>query len=257
VLVSASTAALVGRDGLRDLGEHRFKDLSATERVFQLGSAVHPPLRSLKNVRLPVPATPFIGRERELEAVVQLLAGDETRLATLTGAGGTGKTRLALHAAAEAADRYPDGITWVPLAALRDPALLVPAVVQALELEQEPNREPADTVAGALAGKRPLLLLDNAEHLLPDAARRIGDLMEEVALRGLVVGERAIFMLALEGVVLVGQLVVDHDPLPGVAVMQVVTLPISVKTCRVRKSIRHAARVYSWISPPSRSRRWS
>jgi predicted ATPase len=178
VLVSASTAALVGRDGLCDLGEHRFKDLSAPERVFQLGSAVHPPLRSLRNVRLPVPATPFIGREREVEAVVQLLAGEETRLATLTGAGGTGKTRLALHAAGEAADRYPDGITWVPLGALRDPALLVPAVVQALELEQEPNREPADTVAGALAGKRPLLLLDNAEHLLPDAARRIGELVE-------------------------------------------------------------------------------
>ena len=181
VVVSASTAALVGTDGLRDLGEHRFKDLSAPERVFQLGTADHPPLRTLRNVRLPVPATPFIGREHELAGVVELLDSDEARLVTLTGAGGTGKTRLALHAAAEAADRYPDGVSWVPLAAMRDPALLLPAVAQALEVEQQPGREPVEALAGALAGKRPLLLLDNAEHLLPDAAGPISQLVATTA----------------------------------------------------------------------------
>src|SRR5207245_3415055 len=107
VLVSASAAALSPRSepsvALLDLGEHRFKDLGSPERVFQLGDEEFPPIRSLYRGNLPVPATEFLGRERELADVVELLEGGAARLVTLTGPGGTGKTRLALQAAAEAA----------------------------------------------------------------------------------------------------------------------------------------------------------
>ncbi len=103
---------------LVDLGDHRFKDLQAPERVYQLGEGDFPPIRSLYRAKLPVPATPFIGRDLEVDALAALLRRDDVPLLTLTGPGGTGKTRLALQAAAEAAESFPDGIWWVPLAAL-------------------------------------------------------------------------------------------------------------------------------------------
>jgi predicted ATPase len=172
VLVSASTAALVDAE-LRDLGEHRFKDLAAPERVFQLGNADFPPIRSLRNVRLPVPTTPFLGRVDELGGVIDLLERDDIRILTLTGPGGTGKTRLALQAAAEAADRFQDGIYWVPLAPLRDPEQVLPAIAAALEVKEQPGEELSEVLLAQLAGKRPLLLLDEAEHLLPRAAHEL------------------------------------------------------------------------------------
>ncbi len=115
VLVSSSTRVLVEGVELRDLGKHRFKDLAAAERVYQLGTAVFPTLSSLYQTNLPVPATGFLGRESELAEVVELLARDEVRLLTLVGPGGTGKTRLALQAAAESADLFPmacGGCRW-------------------------------------------------------------------------------------------------------------------------------------------------
>lgn len=175
VLVSSATAALVGAGDapLRDLGEHRLKDLSAAERVHQLGDGEFPSLKTLYRTNLPVPATPFHGRERELRDVVEQLLRDDLRLLTLTGPGGTGKTRLALQAAAEAAESFPDGITWVPLAPLREPALLLPTVAQTLEIRDEPGRQLDELLVSALSGKRTLLLLDNAEHLLPGAAAHV------------------------------------------------------------------------------------
>jgi predicted ATPase len=183
VLVSASTAGLVDAE-LRDLGEHRFKDLAAPERVFQLGDADYPPIRSLRNVRLPVPTTPFLGRLDELGGVVDLLVRDDIRVLTLTGPGGTGKTRLALQAAAEAADRFQDGIYWVPLAPLHDPEQVLPAIAGALEVKEEAGRELSEVLLARLAGDRPLLLLDGAEHLLPRAAQELFGLVTttEVAL---------------------------------------------------------------------------
>ncbi len=175
VLVSASTAPLV-EESLRDLGEHRLKDLSAPERIRQLGDGDFPSLKTLYRTNLPVPATPFLGREAELAAVVELLTGDGLRLLTLTGPGGTGKTRLALQAAAEASESFPDGVFWVPLASLRDPELVLPTLAQALTVTEEAGKPLEETLAAHLSGKSLLVLLDNVEHLLPPAAERIASL---------------------------------------------------------------------------------
>ena len=168
VLVSTSTAALVDSDQLHDLGEHRLKDLSAPERIYQLGDHEFPALKSLYRTNLPIPATPFLGREKELAEVLALLTRDDVRLLTLTGPGGTGKTRLALQAAAEASDAYPDGVFWVPLAPLRDPALVPEEASRAVGA--------TDGLADHIADKHLLLLLDNFEHLLDAAAGLAGPL---------------------------------------------------------------------------------
>ncbi|MGH3111158.1 MAG: ATP-binding protein, partial [Gaiellaceae bacterium] len=178
VLVSASTAALTPAEGLRDLGEHRLKDLSASERIYQLGDAAFAPLATLYRTNLPVPATPFIGRAHELAEVIDLLVRDDIPVLTLTGPGGTGKTRLALQAAADASESFPDGIYWVPLAPLRESTLVLSALAQTLAVNEEPDRELQETLAEYLVGKRLLLVLDNVEHLLPDAARPIATLRD-------------------------------------------------------------------------------
>ena len=178
VLVSAATALLLDVP-LRDLGEHRFKDLRAPERVFQLGDAEFPPIRSLYRSNLPVPASSFVGRERELSELVGLLSQEGVRLVTLTGPGGTGKTRLALQAAAELSDSFPDGVWWVSLAPLRDPALVLSAVAQVLEVRAEPGRGMADTLVERLGGKQVLVLLDNAEQLLPGLAGELSPLVRD------------------------------------------------------------------------------
>jgi hypothetical protein len=158
VLVSASTAALATGGQLRDLGEHRLKDLSAPERIFQLGKGEFPPLKTLYRTNLPVPATPFLGRGQELEAVRALLARDDARLLTLTGAGGSGKTRLALQAAGDAAEAYPDGVLWVPLAPLADPTDVGATAARALG--------GGGTLPELVDGRRLLLVLDNFEHVV-------------------------------------------------------------------------------------------
>jgi len=162
VLVSASTAALVDGVELRDLGEHRFKDLAAAERVFQLGQSDFPPLKTLFQTNLPVPATPFLGRERELAEIAALLEEGSTRLVTLTGPGGSGKTRLGLQAAGAAADGYPQGVWWVPLAAVGDPGSVLDAVGRALGA--------SGGLAEAIRERRLLLLLDNFEHVIAAAS---------------------------------------------------------------------------------------
>jgi predicted ATPase/class 3 adenylate cyclase len=169
VLVSSSTAQLVELQ-LRDLGEHRLKDLSAPERVYQLGDGDFPALKSLYRTNLPVPATPFLGRERELQEVVELLATDDARLLTLTGPGGTGKTRLALQAAGLASDAYPDGVWWIPLAPLRDPALVLATAGQTLGSK--------NGLAEHIQDKSMLCLFDNFEQVVeagPELATLLSD----------------------------------------------------------------------------------
>lgn len=168
VVVSSSTATLVDPGLLADLGEHRLKDLRAPERLFQVGTDEFPPLKSLYRSNLPVVSTPFLGRYDELADVVRLLRGDGARLVTLTGPGGTGKTRLALQAAGEASDQYPDGVYWVPLAALTDPELVLDAVAASLGATGD--------VAAHIAARRTLVLLDNFEQVV-DAAPRVSELL--------------------------------------------------------------------------------
>ena len=162
VLMSSSTAALVGIDGLRDLGLHRLKDLSAPERIYQLGTDEFPPLRTLHQTNLPIPSTPFLGREAEVAQVRDLLSQDDVRLLTLTGPGGIGKTRLALHAAGALADSYVHGVWWVPLAALRDPRLVLETAAHALGAKKG--------LAEHIADRSLLLLLDNFEQVSEAAA---------------------------------------------------------------------------------------
>ncbi|MCA1842270.1 MAG: AAA family ATPase, partial [Actinobacteria bacterium] len=187
VVLSLVTAELVrevlseGAD-LVDLGEHRLADLSRPERVFQLTHpdlpAGFPALRSLTTRRhnLPVATSSFVGREHELAVVADLVRG--SRLVTLAGAGGVGKTRLALQVAAGLVEAYPDGVFLVDLAPLADPELVAAQVGRAIGIvESQTRRDPEALVDGLcdhLGQRTMLLLLDNCEHLI-DAVARLGD----------------------------------------------------------------------------------
>jgi predicted ATPase len=166
ILVSQSTRDLAGSEFLNDLGEHRLKDLTGPERIYQFGGDEFPPLKSLNATNLPVQPTSFVGREQELSLVLALLSSHH--LVTLTGAGGSGKTRLALQAAAELVEECPDGVWFVSLAAVRDPQLVEPTIAQAVG-------SPGD-LREFLRGKKALILLDNLEQLLPDAAGIVASL---------------------------------------------------------------------------------
>ena len=182
VLLSETAAALV-RDSLppetalRDLGVHRLKDLGRPERIFQLGVAglrvEFPPLRSLSNPalqnNLPVQLSTFIGRDRELSEVRALVAW--SRLVTLTGAGGAGKTRLSLQVAAELLDGSADGVWLVELAALSDEDAVASAICGALGIARQPTRPALETLLDTLAPQEVLIVLDNCEHLIGACAK--------------------------------------------------------------------------------------
>ena len=165
---------------LHDLGEHRLKDLARPERVFQVLHASlpreFPPLRSLDSAalpnNLPQQVTSFIGRERELATIQESLA--RARLLTLTGAGGSGKSRLALQVAAEALDGFPDGAFLVELAPLAGPSLVASTVASVLGAKEESGKPVLATLTDHLKSKRLLLLLDNCEHVL-DASAGLAD----------------------------------------------------------------------------------
>ncbi|HSI65475.1 MAG TPA: adenylate/guanylate cyclase domain-containing protein [Candidatus Saccharimonadia bacterium] len=180
VLVSLPTQELV-RDHLplgvqlRHMGEHRLKDLARAEHLYQLVASDLPSefagLRSLESVanNLPVQLTTFIGREREMAEVKRLLGS--TRLLTLTGMGGTGKTRLSLQAAADVLDTYPDGVWLVEFATIDDGALVPETVAAALNLRQEADRPLTGTLTHFLRDRNLLLILDNCEHVVAACAR--------------------------------------------------------------------------------------
>ena len=165
---------------LRDLGDHRLKDLSAPVRIVQVIAAGlpadFPALRSLdaRPNNLPTQLTTFIGRDAELEAAAGLLA--TTRLLTLTGPGGTGKTRLSLQLAARSSDDFPDGIFFVALEPIRDPMLVAPRIASALGVAESTARSIDESLADWLRDKRLLLVLDNFEQVVA-AAPIVADLL--------------------------------------------------------------------------------
>lgn len=182
VLLSQTTRDLVENelpDGvtLRDLGEHRLKDLQTAKHLYQLIipelPCEFPPLRTLDVVpnNMPLQLTSFIGREKEIGEIKERLG--RARLLTLTGPGGSGKTRLSLEVAAEVLDlkQFENGIWFVELAPLSDPALLPQTVAMTLAVREEPGRPVSSSLMDYLRDKTLLLILDNCEHLIEACAK--------------------------------------------------------------------------------------
>jgi class 3 adenylate cyclase len=180
VLLSESTRALLGEDlpsevGLRDLGEHRLKDLTDPQRLYQLIipglPADFPALRVAGAHLLSIPAqlSSFVGRQGELAEARKLLERSEVRLLTLTGPGGTGKTRLAVQAAAELVGAFSDGVVFVELAPVTDPGLVAPAIAQALKVREAPGQTLLESLTQHISDRRLLLVLDNFEQVLSAA----------------------------------------------------------------------------------------
>ncbi|HLM36227.1 MAG TPA: tetratricopeptide repeat protein [Gaiellaceae bacterium] len=189
VLVSERTQLAVDAADLRPLGLHRLKDLTAPEPLYQLGVAEFPPLKSLNQSNLPVQPTPFVGREKELGELLVLVQQEELRLLTLTGAGGSGKTRLAVQAAAEVVEQHEHGVWWVGLQAVRDTELVLPAIASAIGAKDE--------LAEHIGGRRMLLVLDNLEQLV-EAAPGLGSLLSSCPRLRLLVTSREPLRLAGE-----------------------------------------------------------
>jgi predicted ATPase len=168
VLCSSTTAELVGDAhlSLTDLGQHRLRDLDRPIHVFQVGGGRFPALGSLDHLpgNLPEQATSFVGRQAEVAELVGQVGAH--RMVTLTGAGGVGKTRLALQVAAELAGRFDAGVWLVELAPVGDPAAVADAVATTLGVTPRAGSSVADGVAVALSGRHMLVLMDNCEHLL-------------------------------------------------------------------------------------------
>jgi predicted ATPase len=167
VILSKTTAELVSLE-LADLGEHRLKDIPDAVPIFQLGDGSFPPLKTISNTNLPRPVSSFVGREREIAEVVALLSNG-ARLVTLSGPGGSGKTRVAIEAAAELVPDFKAGVFWVGLATLRDPALVTETIAQTLGAH--------DGLADHIDEREMLLLLDNLEQVI-DCAPELGTLLE-------------------------------------------------------------------------------
>ncbi|MGB7794628.1 MAG: AAA family ATPase [Terrimicrobiaceae bacterium] len=190
---------------LCDLGEHRLKDLVRSERVYQLIHpdlpADFPPLKSLNAFpnNLPVQLTSFIGRQAEVKAGKDLLMRENVRLVTLTGPGGTGKTRLALQAAADLIDRFEDGVFFVDLAPIREPESVLAAIARTVGLRETSDRPLLDKLNEELRDRMMLLLLDNFEQVTA-AAPQVGELLRDCRQLKLLVTSREVLRVRGEHV---------------------------------------------------------
>lgn len=187
ILLSTATQELVRDDlpeevSLRDMGEHRLKDLVRPERIFQIVAGglptEFPPLKTLDTHyhNLPLQPTPLLGREAQVETALSLLHHEDVRLLTLTGPGGTGKTRLGLQIGVESLDDFQDGVFFVPLASLHEPALVAASIAQTLGIEEVGRQPLLKSLNEHLRAKKLLLLLDNFEQIV-EAAPLVADLL--------------------------------------------------------------------------------
>lgn len=168
VVMSAVTGDLASADVI-GLGEHRFRDFDEPLAIVQLGTRRFPPLRTVANTNLPRPSSIFVGREHEVATVISLLR-DETRLLTLTGPGGSGKTRLAVESAAQLVSEFHAGVFWVPLGTHRDSGLVTEAIAQTLGSKT--------ALVTDIGERQMLIVIDNLEHLV-DAAPELAELVEQ------------------------------------------------------------------------------
>jgi predicted ATPase/class 3 adenylate cyclase len=207
-LVSRATAELIRDDllpgmELRDLGEHRLKDLTRTEHIFQLVTADLPadflPLRTLdaRPTNLPAQATPLIGREAEIAVALALLRRDDVRLITLTGPGGVGKTRLALQVAADLLEDFLDGVFFVPLAPVSEPSLVPVAIAQTIGVMEAGVQPLMERLKAYLQAKRLLLVLDNFEQI-QEAASVVAELLAVAPQLKVLITSRAVLHLSGE-----------------------------------------------------------
>jgi predicted ATPase/class 3 adenylate cyclase len=207
VLLSQATRDLLSGelDGLsfRDLGDHRLKDLSGPQRLHQLCieglAADFPPLRTIEGraTNLPAQPTPLVGRDAELAAVRGLLLEEGTRMLTLTGPGGTGKTRLALQAAADSVDEFPDGVYGVLLAPISDPDLVPLELARVLGVEESSSLSVTEALKAELGGRRVLIVFDNFEHV-GAAADLLADLLTACGRLKMLVTSREPLRIAAE-----------------------------------------------------------
>ena len=188
IVVSPTTAALLDSrpNFLHDLGQHRLKDFDGATRLYQLGEREFPPLRTAGSVDLPTPATRFVGREQELFDGVSRVYERDPRVFTILGPGGTGKTRFAIELARLLAEEADGGTVFVPLAPLRDAELVGSAVADRLGA----TSPAVAAIASRVGGRRTHVVCDNVEHLLPGAARTLGELAEAVPALRLIVTSR-------------------------------------------------------------------
>jgi predicted ATPase len=203
VLLSTETRNLVDAP-VTDLGEHRLKDFDEPLPIFQLGRERFPPLKTISNTNLPRPASSFVGREREVAEVISHLR-DGTRLLTLSGPGGSGKTRLGIEAAAELVPEFKAGVFWVGLAPIRDPALVTQEIARTIGAK--------DGLADHIGEREMLLLIDNLEQVI-EAAPELAALLEACPALRLLVSSRE--LLHVRGEV--------EYPVPPLAEPEAVTL---------------------------------
>ena len=228
VLISETTRALVEHAlppglTLKDLGLHRLKDMARPERLFQLSVegllSEFPALKTLEATpnNLPTQLTSFIGRDDQVREAQQLL--ERSRLLTLTGPGGTGKTRLSLQIAAGVLDQFPDGVYFVPLSAIHDPDLVPSAIAQALAISTTGSRRPIEALLENLREKQTLLVLDNFEQVL-EAATIATELLEGSAGLRVLVSSRIALRVSGEQEFPVPPLALpDLKALPGLAAL--------------------------------------